>query len=125
MVKTLAQRVVILRKLQGWSQAFAAEKLGLSRAQMFKLEKSGKKHINEAEVARIAEVFGTTREYLLGLNEPLAHLPQYLRDFVNDPKYAKELEKLFLEVRGREIKEEEKHPVLKAGRAASEKENRG
>ena len=63
------------RKKQKMSQADLAAQLGVTQQAVGKWE-SGKSSPDPATVARIAELLGTTADYLLGLYRPVARLSE-------------------------------------------------
>ena len=63
------------RKKQHISQAELAAILGVTQQAVGKWE-SGRSSPDPATVARIAEILGTTADYLLGLYRPLTHLSE-------------------------------------------------
>lgn len=58
-------RLTILRKDKGMSQADLARRLGVNRALISGYER-GKFSPSEAQLMKLADVFGVTTDYLLG-----------------------------------------------------------
>ena len=60
----LSEKILMLRKKQGWSQEELAEKLGVSRQSVSKWESTGSVP-DLQKVIQLAELFGVSTDYLL------------------------------------------------------------
>ena len=67
---TLAEKIINLRKQNGWSQEELAEKLDVTRQSVSKWE-SGSSVPDIAKILQISELFGVTTDYLLKDNEEI------------------------------------------------------
>ena len=65
---TLADKIINLRKQNGWSQEELAEKLGVTRQSVSKWESAGAVP-DIAKILQMSELFGVTTDYLLKDNE--------------------------------------------------------
>lgn len=73
---TIAAKIVSLRNEKGWSQRELAERVGLNKSVMNRIE-LGDRPIKDNELIELARVFGVSTDYLLGLDD--------FYDFVKDP----------------------------------------
>jgi transcriptional regulator with XRE-family HTH domain len=66
-----SERFKLLRQKQGWTQQDIADKLNMSRSTIANYESGEKKIPREETLIRIADLFNTTTDYLLGrIDEP-------------------------------------------------------
>ncbi len=63
--ETIASRVKELRKGRQWNQAQLAEKVGVARSQITRLESGETQNVNSDLIVKLAKVFGVTTDYLL------------------------------------------------------------
>lgn len=63
--ETIASRVKELRKGRQWNQAQLAEKVGVARSQITRLESGETQNVNSDLIVKLARVFGVTTDYLL------------------------------------------------------------
>lgn len=63
--ETIASRVKELRKGRQWNQAQLAEKVGVARSQITRLESRETQNVNSDLIVKLAQVFGVTTDYLL------------------------------------------------------------
>ena len=63
--ETIGDRIRICREACGYSQAWLANELGVDRSTVFRYENGSTRRIAASTVEKIAELLGTTREYLL------------------------------------------------------------
>lgn len=63
--ETIASRVKELRKGRQWNQAQLAEKVGVARSQITRLESGETRNVNSDLIVKLAQVFGVTTDYLL------------------------------------------------------------
>ena len=66
--KDLAQRIVSLRESADIKQVELGRRLGLDRSAMSKVE-NGTRKVSSDELAKIADIFDVTTDYLLGKNQ--------------------------------------------------------
>lgn len=66
---TICKKIIDLRKKNDWSQTTLAKKLGFSNSTMSKIE-NGSRKITTDELIRLAEIFDSSSDYLLGLQKP-------------------------------------------------------
>ena len=66
----LEERLLVLRKQCGYKQTEAAEALGLSISTYCRYE-YGEREPTASVIARMAQYFGVSADYLLGLKEEL------------------------------------------------------
>lgn len=66
----LGKRFKKLRLAKGWSQTTCARKLGYSNKTSVSKIELGVQGIKRSNVAHVAEVLGTTPEYLMGWKQP-------------------------------------------------------
>lgn len=95
----MKNRILELRNEKGISGAKLAEMLGISPQYLYNLEK-GTKRLNEDILVKLAEVFNTSTDYILGLSnirsweDPLADLSEDARKKVEDyTAYIREKDK--------------------------------
>lgn len=69
MTNELSKRIIDLRESKNWTQTQLAEKMGLSKSTMSKIE-SGYRKITTDELKLLAEIFGVSTDYLLGITPP-------------------------------------------------------
>lgn len=63
--ETIASRVKELRKGCQWNQAQLAEKVGVTRSQITRLESGETQNVNSDLIVKLAKVFSVTTDYLL------------------------------------------------------------
>jgi addiction module HigA family antidote len=63
---SICKKIIDLRKKNDWSQTTLAKKLGISKSTMSKIE-NGSRKITTDELIRLAEIFDSSSDYLLGL----------------------------------------------------------
>ena len=73
MNNSIGERIKALRKDKGWGQALLAEKMNVVQSLVAKVE-GGKRNLTVEETIRLAEIFGTSTDYILRGIKP---------DFVN------------------------------------------
>lgn len=66
MTNDLAKRIIDLRESKNWTQTQLAKKMDLSKSIMSKIE-SGHRKITTDELKSLAEIFGVSTDYLLGI----------------------------------------------------------
>jgi transcriptional regulator with XRE-family HTH domain len=69
MTNELSKRIIDLRESKNWTQTQLAEKMGLSKSTMSKIE-SGYRKITTDELKLLSEIFGVSTDYLLGITPP-------------------------------------------------------
>ncbi|MGY3778179.1 helix-turn-helix domain-containing protein [Isobaculum melis] len=67
------ERIILLRKKQGWKQKDLADKMMLTRPVMCRIE-SGERAIKEHELAILANLFQVSTDYILGREKKMATL---------------------------------------------------
>jgi transcriptional regulator with XRE-family HTH domain len=75
--ETLGDRILRLRRSQGWDQADLAERAGVKPAQISKYER-GTYEPKLSTLSRIAAVLGTSTDFLITGKEPAALEPDHL-----------------------------------------------
>lgn len=66
--KIIFQRIVNLREKKDWSQTKLAQKMGISKSTMSKIE-NGSRKLTAEELIKLSKVFDVTSDYILGLND--------------------------------------------------------
>lgn len=75
-LKTLAYRVLLSRRDLEWSQEELAQKAGVSRGHISKIERGDTINVTVEVAYAIADALGVSRAYLLGLtDDPLRDIP--------------------------------------------------
>jgi transcriptional regulator with XRE-family HTH domain len=69
-MKTLAERVHLLRRQQRWSQAAMAEQTEMSPTTVSNIEQGKAPTITVEHLVALAQFLGTTPDYLLGMGPP-------------------------------------------------------
>jgi transcriptional regulator with XRE-family HTH domain len=69
-MKTLAERVHVLRRRQRWSQAEVAKGAGMSPTTLSNIEQAKAPTITVAHLVALAQFLGTSPDYLLGIERP-------------------------------------------------------
>jgi len=67
MDKELISRIIDLRESRNWTQKDLADKMGFNKVTMNKIE-HGNRNITNSELAKFADIFEVTTDYLLGKN---------------------------------------------------------
>lgn len=67
---TTGDRIKACRKELGFSAEFVAEKLGVSPATVYRYENGDIEKVPAGTLIRLADILGTSTEYLLGLDSP-------------------------------------------------------
>ncbi|WP_251947223.1 helix-turn-helix domain-containing protein [Levilactobacillus brevis] len=67
MDKDLISRIIDLRESRNWTQKDLADKMGFNKVTMNKIE-HGNRNITNSELAKFADIFEVTTDYLLGKN---------------------------------------------------------
>jgi len=67
MDKELISRIIDLRESHNWTQKDLADKMGFNKVTMNKIE-HGNRNITNSELAKFADIFEVTTDYLLGKN---------------------------------------------------------
>ena len=62
----LADKIIRLRKQNGWSQEELAEKLGLKKSAVAKYENGRVENIKRSTIEEMARIFDCTPSYLMG-----------------------------------------------------------
>lgn len=62
--ESMGRRLASLRALRGWTQAEAAEKAGITQAYLSQLENDGALRPPLLTIAKLAEVYQTSLDYL-------------------------------------------------------------
>lgn len=75
----IAERFVIARELNGWSQTEAAHALGFAKSGQLSLVEAGKKVPPLDLIARASEVFGVSTDFLFGLSDEADRDPRLAR----------------------------------------------
>ena len=70
--KSIGERIRICRETNGYSQAWLANALGINRSTISRYEKGVTEKITISTIEKIAELLGTTKEYLCYGREPIA-----------------------------------------------------
>lgn len=68
MINSTIERIINLRESNNWSQKDLAEKMGLNKVTMNKIE-HGNRSISNDELLKLAHIFNVSTDYLLGNNE--------------------------------------------------------
>ncbi|MGJ3734828.1 helix-turn-helix domain-containing protein [Lactiplantibacillus plantarum] len=68
MISSTIERIINLRESNNWSQKDLAEKMGLNKVTMNKIE-HGNRSISNDELLKLANIFNVSTDYLLGNNE--------------------------------------------------------
>jgi transcriptional regulator with XRE-family HTH domain len=66
---TLGERIHLIRRRQGLTQHALADAIGLNKTTIARLEQGNIKDLGGRAVAKLADVLGTTTDYLLGRTE--------------------------------------------------------
>jgi transcriptional regulator with XRE-family HTH domain len=66
----VGERIKELREKHGWTQREFAKRLGISYSVVNRIE-LGKRPIEDKELAKIADIFDVTTDYLLGRSESI------------------------------------------------------
>lgn len=87
MDKELISRIIDLRESHNWTQKDLADKMGFNKVTMNKIE-HGNRNITNSELAKLADIFEVTTDYLLGKNSTPAWANEKdtndLEKFLND-----------------------------------------
>jgi len=67
--KTIAERLIAARKINGWTQTEAAEQLGEGNSTQLSLWEAADRMIPLAKLVRVADVYSVSVDYLVGLSE--------------------------------------------------------
>jgi transcriptional regulator with XRE-family HTH domain len=67
-MRGLGERVLLLRRRLGLTQAELARQAGIDVMTISRIERGPKKRLEVEPLARLAKVLGTTTDYLLGLD---------------------------------------------------------
>jgi len=79
-MKTTGQRIKRLRERKGWTQLELAAALNLNNSVLSRIE-SGQRPVDDELLVRIADLFGTTTDYLVGRAERISESrPVYRSD---------------------------------------------
>lgn len=78
------ETIIKLREEKGWSQRELAEKIGINKAVMNRIE-LGDRSVRAEELERIANIFGVSSDYLLGLPEMDDEDQRAFNQFLHDP----------------------------------------
>ena len=70
--KSIGERIRICRETCGYTQAWLAGALGVNRSTISRYEKGETKKITISTIEKIAELLGTTKEYICYGREPIA-----------------------------------------------------
>jgi len=105
LAKDVGERIRELRTNRGWLQAELAKKMGITNQMISNWERSYTKIIDAKDVAKLAEVFEVSTDYILlgvtptqKIQEALADEPELL-EFFNDLTTREELQILFKQVK--------------------------
>ncbi len=105
LAKAVGERIRKLRTERGWLQSELAEKVGVTNQIVSNWERSYTKIIDAKDVAKLAEVFNVSTDYILlgitptqKIQEALSDEPELL-DFFNDLTTREELQILFRQVK--------------------------
>lgn len=90
--------LIELRNNQGISQAFVAEKIGISRASYIEVEK-GKKELTVGEASKIAEIFNISLEDLISGKKAVD-----VKVFISDEPEKKEKQEIRIDVPQKNLK---------------------
>lgn len=107
MDKELISRIIDLRESRNWTQKDLADKMGFNKVTMNKIE-HGNRNITNSELAKFADIFEVTTDYLLGKNstpvwadkKDTSDLEKFLTDNEGSMTYG-----------GEDLTEEEKEQV--------------
>jgi transcriptional regulator with XRE-family HTH domain len=69
-MRTLAERVHLLRRRQRWSQAELAKNAGMSPTTLSNIEQAKAPTITVEHLVALAHILGTSPDYLLGIERP-------------------------------------------------------
>ena len=70
-MKTTGQRIKRLRERKGWTQLELAAALNINNSVLSRIE-SGQRPVDDELLVRIADLFGTTTDYLVGRAERIS-----------------------------------------------------
>jgi len=70
-MKTTGQRIKRLRERKGWTQLELAAQLNINNSVLSRIE-SGHRPVDDELLVRLADLFGTTTDYLLGRAERIS-----------------------------------------------------
>jgi len=122
---TLGEKLKMLREKRGWTQALAAEKLGVSSQVVSNYERDYRSPDKEA-LSKIAQIYNCSLDWLLGLTDDPNPTDKKDKQFENDPnmglafitggdglteeeaEYLKESLELFRRMKEKRAKEREK-----------------
>lgn len=84
--KDMGLRIKALREDRGWTQDELAARLGYkSRASVNKIE-LGKRNLTQSKIYAVAQVFGVSPLYILGMSDPLDEAdPEVIAQILTDP----------------------------------------
>jgi transcriptional regulator with XRE-family HTH domain len=68
-MENFGQRIIDLRKKNGWTRRELAKRSGLHEQHLLKIEQGLRKRIESDTLIRLARAFGCSTDYLLGLQE--------------------------------------------------------
>ena len=86
MDKTMGEKIRELRETRGYSQRDMAFRLGLSQASYSRWEADKITRYIPEHVKKIAQVLGTTQEYLMGTEDRLEHHPEPIQKWLESPE---------------------------------------
>jgi transcriptional regulator with XRE-family HTH domain len=66
-MRTLGERILLLRRRAGWSQNELAKQAGIDVMTISRLERGTKKRLEVEPLARLAKALSVTTDYLLGI----------------------------------------------------------
>lgn len=79
----IGPRIRELRKARGWSLSDLAERAGISRSYLFRIER-GKSSPTYTKIQALAEALGVLPSELLGEKHQTDDIPQSLKDFADE-----------------------------------------
>lgn len=77
----VGERIKELREKRGWSQREFAKRLGISYSVVNRIE-LGKRPVDDRELAKIADLFDVTTDYLLGRSDSIYTIEE--EEFIQD-----------------------------------------
>ena len=99
MSNNMGDKIKMLRVANNLSQEEIALRLSVSQPTYSRIEQGKYSRLPVALIEKLAGILETTPETLMSFQDGLSHLPEYLREFVKDPRSTSYVENAFLDMK--------------------------
>lgn len=111
LMKTTGQRIKRLRERHGWSQLELSSMLHLNNSVLSRIE-SGKRPVDDALLIKLADLFQTSADYLLGRQEKVREVRSSYRIRPEEEVFWEQLREAAFYDGNKELSPEEKELIM-------------